>query len=599
MSKNKNIKKTSGNAPEVESTLSKKDKRLARKRLREHTQSLAEGSEVSASDTEQSVVEEEPGIEMEIQEENSPTNEVQPVPTNRLLKLKKKKNKKQKTTVESLQRDETREEADIRKAAGELSVWDPEYRNEVDAEDPDDELQEAAQKLERSRLRFELQKQNYEDKLRKQADDLLAQKTLKEQHQRSVQVINGGNVKRLTTLENKDIKAFKILVDSAHASHVKNKSSSLVERLRKLVLGLNFSAENNFGAFEKFKVNVLSMLTEFVGDETVNNAENQALYTNMILDKLKTNSGSDGHLAYQLLSETRDTHVGAPISLDALWVKWAIIRNKEVEYSAHHNRWSSRRGPENTYDKTRNERNKNKDAEKRKQDAEKRAPGSSDEVCKSCGKTHGGECRALKYKHPDANYTDLPWEESDAGKLWASHGQSSMVFRTRANGEKLPRGDKEDYKKTNAAGKDFKKKHTQPKMGRPDIKRHKLTQKLNRHLGGDVDEQVEGEVPTHSADHSAHDVTAVFGQPSVPPDHPALCMLYEKEDLLTPENDDDGIVHKVDDYFWELFSDDEEEEGQEKQVNVEPRIEGSEELQAKIRALLKKYDDVLSAELKP
>ncbi len=219
------------------------------------------------------------------------------------------------------------------------------------------------------------------------------------------------------------------------------------QRLRRLLLALHFTADNNFAVFETFKQKVLALLVDFEGDESIQSPENQKLYTDMVLDRLKT-GGENAHLAWELLNETIGLQMSPPITLLSLWVKWAMIRNKETRNEHHH-----------------------KDADRRNKDVEKCKPDSDGdaEPCKACGKPHGGQCRALQYHHPDANYTDTPWAESEAGKLWASHGRTSMVFREHPDGSRLEKSvDKGDgsKKKTFEKGKkqDFKKPHSKSEL---------------------------------------------------------------------------------------------------------------------------------------
>jgi hypothetical protein len=131
-------------------------------------------------------------------------------------------------------------------------------------------------------------------------------------------------------------------------------------------------------------------------------------------------------------------------------------------------------------------------------------------------------------------------------------------------------------------------------IGRPDIIKHDMLSKLNKHFS---EKNVDvGRVPTRSAGLSTHDANTTLGQPSVSHDHPILSVLFRKEDLLTPEEDDDGIELKVKDYPWEK---EDPVPGSAPAPKPQPVIEGSAELQAKIRKLLAEYDDIFSCELCP
>jgi hypothetical protein len=127
-------------------------------------------------------------------------------------------------------------------------------------------------------------------------------------------------------------------------------------------------------------------------------------------------------------------------------------------------------------------------------------------------------------------------------------------------------------------------------IGRPDIIKHSMLGKLCNHFGGNSD----GEVQTHSGN-ATLDCPSMPGQPSVPQDHPALNLLIRKDDLLTPEEDDDGIELKVKDYLWEL----EDYSIPEGSSFVKPLIEGSEKLRAQLEGLVAKYNDIFSEQPRP
>jgi len=134
-------------------------------------------------------------------------------------------------------------------------------------------------------------------------------------------------------------------------------------------------------------------------------------------------------------------------------------------------------------------------------------------------------------------------------------------------------------------------------IGRPTIVEHQLLHKLSTHFS--EENVASGGAPTRSSNHSAHDVTAAFGQPTVPEDHPALNVLYKKDELLTPEYDDDGIELKVKDFPWEKEDTPITQNGNENAPKPQPTIHGSPELQARIRSLLAEFDDIFSTDLKP
>jgi hypothetical protein len=127
-------------------------------------------------------------------------------------------------------------------------------------------------------------------------------------------------------------------------------------------------------------------------------------------------------------------------------------------------------------------------------------------------------------------------------------------------------------------------------VGRPDIVKHAMLGKLCEHFG----KASNGEVPTHS-DNTTHGCPPVLGQPSVPQDHPALNLLIRKDDLLTPEEDDDGIELKVKDYLWEL----EDYSIPEGSSDVKPLIEGSKKLRERLEKLIDKYNDIFSEQPRP
>lgn len=130
-------------------------------------------------------------------------------------------------------------------------------------------------------------------------------------------------------------------------------------------------------------------------------------------------------------------------------------------------------------------------------------------------------------------------------------------------------------------------------IGRPTIVENKLLYKLKDHFSGKGDEN--GGVRTRDMNISAHDVRNTLGQPLVPEDHPILGVLHRKDDLITPEYDDDGIELKIKDLPWEK---EEPVSGDDTTAKPQPLIEGSAELQARIKTLLAEYDDI-STELKP
>ncbi|MDR3539363.1 MAG: hypothetical protein P4L69_00105, partial [Desulfosporosinus sp.] len=113
-------------------------------------------------------------------------------------------------------------------------------------------------------------------------------------------------------------------------------------------------------------------------------------------------------------------------------------------------------------------------------------------------------------------------------------------------------------------------------IGRPTILKHNLLHKLKDHFSSD--DTKTGGVSTRGKDLSAHDVRTTLSQPLLPEDHPALSVLFRKDDLITPEYDDDGIELKVKDYPWER----EDTVPGSVPVKPQPHIEGSVELQERI-----------------
>jgi len=131
-------------------------------------------------------------------------------------------------------------------------------------------------------------------------------------------------------------------------------------------------------------------------------------------------------------------------------------------------------------------------------------------------------------------------------------------------------------------------------IGRPTILKHNLLHKLSTHFFQRPTVKTGG-ISTQSGDLSTHDVPKLLRQPLVSEDHPAINILYRKDELITPEYDDDGIDLKVTDYPWEK---DDPVPGS-NIAKPEPHIEGGPELQARIRQLLAEFDDIFSTDVRP
>jgi hypothetical protein len=98
----------------------------------------------------------------------------------------------------------------------------------VDQISPEDSEEVRQHKQEQKRLRLLLQQQSVEDQQRSVQQQ---QQQTQTQNNNRVQVINSSTLKRLTILENKEIRTFKTLVDSAAASHVNFTWQECIDRV--------------------------------------------------------------------------------------------------------------------------------------------------------------------------------------------------------------------------------------------------------------------------------------------------------------------------------------------------------------------------------
>jgi len=140
-------------------------------------------------------------------------------------------------------------------------------------------------------------------------------------------------------------------------------------------------------------------------------------------------------------------------------------------------------------------------------------------------------------------------------------------------------------------------------LGRPDIKRFNLLQRIGDHLfvKSNCEEPMQpwatslkgssGRVSPRD-DNVTDNVAGSLTQDN-------LNTLYKKDDLLTPEYDDDGITWREEPYPWDNEPD---SSGDNSSSTVEPytlpTVAGSENLQLRLRDLLKEYKHIFSEELR-
>ena len=135
-------------------------------------------------------------------------------------------------------------------------------------------------------------------------------------------------------------------------------------------------------------------------------------------------------------------------------------------------------------------------------------------------------------------------------------------------------------------------------LGRPDIKKHNILQRIGNHLYVESNSSE----PLRAGQTSLKEHTQFRDSNGGPEGSSMLSMLYKKEDLLSPEYDDDGLEGNDHPLPWDT----EEIAAQHHnhaaipsdEAYTLPEVAGSEQFQAKIRKLLKEYKHVFSEELR-
>eukprot|EP01034_Spumella_vulgaris_P021859 gene21859-27931_t len=241
--------------------------------------------------------------------------------------------------------------------------------------------------------------------------------------------------------------------------------------------------------------------------------------------------------------------------------------------------------------------------------------------CDACGKENHktSDCR-FKHtlKHPDVNRSPQPWASSTKGKDWKEAGFDTLQGGRRIDGTRwFPEAQdgstqKGGDRRSGAPGKGREQKQSDTtKLVVCDtvqmtilVNNKSLTISalvdtgalqanyidtataawIESALHGGEDERsappggqrqrrskdILGETPTHGTLDSAHRLAPAPGQLSAPHDHPYLCLLIKKDQLLDPEPDDDGIT-----------------------------LGGPEELQREIRKLFDEFPVIFGTELQP
>ena len=134
-------------------------------------------------------------------------------------------------------------------------------------------------------------------------------------------------------------------------------------------------------------------------------------------------------------------------------------------------------------------------------------------------------------------------------------------------------------------------------LGRPDIKKHNLTQRIGNHL---YVESTSKE-PLRAWQTSLKEQLQFRDSNGGTDGSSMLSMLYKKEDLLSPEYDDDGLEGDDQPLPWdteEIAAKHPDHAVPSEEAYTLPVVAGSEQFQAKIRELLEEYKHVFSEELR-
>jgi hypothetical protein len=134
-------------------------------------------------------------------------------------------------------------------------------------------------------------------------------------------------------------------------------------------------------------------------------------------------------------------------------------------------------------------------------------------------------------------------------------------------------------------------------LGRPDIKKHNLLQRIGNHLFVESNSSE----PLRARQTSLKEHTQFRDSNGGTDGSSMLSMLYKKEDLLSPEYDDDGLEGNDPPLPWdseEIAAQHPDHAVPSDEAYKLPEVAGSEQFQAKIRELLKEYKHVFSEELR-
>ena len=138
-------------------------------------------------------------------------------------------------------------------------------------------------------------------------------------------------------------------------------------------------------------------------------------------------------------------------------------------------------------------------------------------------------------------------------------------------------------------------------LGLPDIRKHNMLNKVKSHFQ-DVDRKpslVESSVASKS-DHEAPKPRSYTTDLRTAPSNSTVNATYTKDELLTPEVDDDGIIWAETDHPWDHDASEEVDHfDREGDSGPQPHVAGTPELQEKLRTLIKEYKHIFCEELRP
>ena len=195
----------------------------------------------------------------------------------------------------------------------------------------------------------------------------------------------------------------------------------------------------------------------------------------IILEKIKAGGDLGPTVANDLRTGPKLT------SIRQLWLRWTVKAKEIVKSKNLAATYTSRKGRlyQNNPGNGDSNREPKGGSEKLSRRAQKRKanetkggterPDRPKVLCKGCGRVHPGECRLIKFGHPDANTSDLPWAESVKGRAWRAQGLDACDYNRTLDNKPFvcPRPERPEPKKE-AQPKGVK--HPQPRrQGKYDL----------------------------------------------------------------------------------------------------------------------------------